>query len=585
MNRPKFLPVLIVITLSLFSSCSKNQDKNERVLTVIAASDIKGFDPIMSSDVGSAAQIAKIYEGLLSYHWLKLPYELIPNLAEEMPVISADGMTYTFKIKKGVRFQDDIAFPGGKGREMEAADFVYSIKRLADTKNQATGWWILDGKIKGLNEWRVKYQGQPVANYDEEVAGIKAIDKYTLQFQLSKAFPQFLYSLAMPYTFVVPKEAVTKYGAEFINHPVGTGPYVLPVFDQGKRVVFTKNPTFREKFYPSEASAEYKHFLGDAGKKLPLIDKIVVNVMVESQPAWLKFNKGEIDYLSIPKDNFSSTIVGNKLSQEMLDKGMSLTIMPSLDVYYIGFNFDYKIFQNANLRRAMSLAYDVKTANKLFYNDTGFPSESVAPPGLAGNIPGFKNEWKGPNLDLAKKMLALAGYPDGKGLPEITLDTMSSTTSRQKAEFFQAQMEKIGIKIKVVMNLNPELQAKIKKRAVQMIDYGWIGDYPDTENFLQIFYGPNSAPGANSANYNNPQFNKDFEVAVKMQHSPKRTELYEKLNQYLANEAVAIFTVHTQSYMLQQKWVKNYHDSDFIFDFHQYMNIDQAQKMEYLKKF
>jgi ABC-type transport system substrate-binding protein len=585
MNRPKFLPVLILITLSLFSACSKTQDKNERVLTVIAASDIKGFDPIMSSDVGSAAQIAKIYEGLLSYHWLKLPYELIPNLAEAMPVISADGMTYTFKIKKGVRFQDDIAFPGGKGREMDASDFVYSIKRLADTKNQATGWWILDGKIKGLNEWRNKYQSQPAANYDEEIAGIKAIDKYTLQFQLSKVFPQFLYSLAMPFTFVVPKEAVTKYGAEFINHPVGTGPYVLPVFDQGKRIVFTKNPTFREKFYPSEASPEFKHFLGDAGKKLPLIDKIVVNVMIESQPAWLKFNKGEIDYLSIPKDNFSSTIVGNKLSQEMLDKGMSLTIMPSLDVYYIGFNFDYKIFQNVNLRRAMSLAYDVNTANELFYNNTGFPAESVAPPGLAGNVSGFKNKWKGPDIDLAKKTLALAGYPEGKGLPEITLDTMSSTTARQKAEFFQAQMEKIGIKIKVVMNLNPELQAKIKKRAVQMIDYGWIGDYPDTENFLQIFYGPNSAPGANSANYNNPQFNKDFEVAVKMQHSPKRTAMYEKLNQYLANEAVAIFTVHTQSYILQQKWVRNYHDSDFIFDYHQYMNIDQAQKMEFLKKF
>ncbi|MEA9357231.1 ABC transporter substrate-binding protein [Bacteriovorax sp. PP10] len=585
MNGPKFLSIVIIIALSFLSACSKHQDSKEKVLTVIAASDIKGFDPIMSSDVGSAAQIAKIYEGLLSYHWLKIPYELIPNLAEEMPVISADGMTYTFKIKKGVHFQDDIAFPNGKGREMEAADFVYSIKRLADTKNQATGWWILDGKIKGLNEWRNKYQTQPSANYDEEVAGIKAIDKYTLQFQLSKPFPQFLYSLAMPYTFVVPKEAVTKYGPEFINHPVGTGPYVLPVFDQGKRVVFTKNPTFREKFYPSEASPEYKHFLGDAGKKLPLIDKIIVNVMVESQPAWLKFNKGEIDYLNIPKDNFSSTIVGNKLSQEMLDKGMSLTIMPSLDVYYIGFNFDYKIFQNVNLRRAMSLAYDVKTANRLFYNDTGFPAQSVAPPGLAGNVPSFKNEWKGPNIELAKKTLALAGYPEGKGLPEITLDTMSSTTARQKAEFFQAQMEKIGIKIKVVMNLNPELQAKIKKRAVQMIDYGWIGDYPDTENFLQIFYGPNSAPGANSANYNNPQFNKDFEVAVKMQHSPKRTELYEKLNQYLANEAVAIFTVHTQSYMLQQKWVKNYHDSDFIFDYHQYMNIDQSQKMDYLKKF
>lgn len=585
MNSPRFLSIVIIIALSLLSACTKHQDSKEKVLTVIAPSDVKGFDPIMSSDVGSAAQISKIYEGLLSYHWLKLPYELIPNLAEEMPTISKDGMTYTFKLKKGVHFQDDIAFPGGKGREMEASDFVYSIKRLADTKNQATGWWILDGKIKGLNEWRVKYQSQPAANYDEEIAGIKALDKYTLQFQLSKVFPQFLYSLAMPYTFVVAKEVVAKYGAEFINHPVGTGAYVLPVFDQGKRIVFTKNPTFRDKFYPSEASEEYRSFLSDAGKKLPLLDKIIVNVMVESQPAWLKFNKGEIDYLSIPKDNFSSTIVGNKLSKEMSDKGMSLTIMPAIDTYYIGFNYDVKIFQNVNLRRAMSLAYDAKMANTLFYNDTGFPAASIAPPGLAGNVATFKNEWRGPNLELARKTLALAGYPEGKGLPEITLDTMSSTTARQKAEFFQSQMEKIGIKIKVVTNLNPELQAKIKKRATQMIDYGWIGDYPDTENFLQIFYGPNSSPGANSSNYNNPAFNKEFEAAAKMQNSPERTALYEKLNQFLANEAVGIFTVHTQSYILQQKWVKNYHDSDFIYDFHQYINIDQAEKAEYLKKF
>lgn len=574
--------LVIVMALSFFSACAKNQNSKERVLNVIAASDVKGFDPIMSSDVGSAAQISKIYEGLLSYHWLKLPYELIPNLAEEMPVVSADGMTYTFKLRKGVYFQDDISFPNGKGREMEASDFVYSIKRLADSKNQATGWWILDGKIKGLNEWRIKYQTQPVANYDEEVAGLKAIDKYTIQFQLSKAFPQFLYALAMPYTYVVPKEAVAKYGAEFINHPVGTGAYVLPVFDQGKRIVFTKNPTFREKFYPTEASEVYKDYLADAGKKLPLVDKIIVNVMVESQPAWLKFNKGEIDYLSIPKDNFSATIVDNKLTPEMLNKGMSLTIMPAIDVYYIGFNFDVKLFQNVNLRRAMSLAYDAKTANTLFYNDTGFPAASVSPPGLAGNVANFKNQWRGPNLDLARKTLALAGYPEGKGLPEITLDTMSSTSARQKAEYFQQQMEKIGIKIKIITNLNPELQAKIKKRATQMIDYGWIGDYPDTENFLQIFYGPNSSPGANNSNYNNPMFNKEFEAAAVMQNSPARTAIYEKLNRFLADEAVAIFTVHTQSYILQQKWIKNYHDSDFIYDFHQYINIDQAEKVKAL---
>ncbi|QDK40911.1 hypothetical protein DOM21_05450 [Bacteriovorax stolpii] len=585
MSLKNFISIIVLSSAVFVSSCSKKPNLTERVLNVTAPSDIKGFDPMMASDVGSAAQIAKIYEGLLTYHWLKLPYELIPNLAEEMPSISKDGMTYTFKIKKGVFFQDDAAFPNGKGRELTAMDFVYSIKRHADAKNQSTGWWLFDGKIQGLNEWREKYAKLPTVNYDDEVEGIKALDKYTLQFKLAKVFPQFLYALAMPFSYVVAKEAVDKYGKEFINHPVGTGPYILPVFDQGKRLVFTKNPTFREKFYPTEASAEFKHMLVDAGKKLPFLDKIVVDVMVESQPAWLKFNKGEVDYLSIPKDNFSATIVDNKLSKEMQAKGISLAITPALDVYFYGFNFDYKVFQNLKLRKAMSLAFDQGMLNKLFYNNTGVPAESSAPPGVAGNVPSFKNLWKGPNLDLARKMLAEAGYPEGKGLPEMTLDTFSSTSARQKAEFFQKQMEKIGIKIKVVTNLNPELQAKIKKRSVMLIDYGWIGDYPDTENFLQIFYGPNSAPGANSANYNNPEFNKMYEVVAKMQDSPARTKLYEEANQFLANDVVAIFTVHTQSYMLQQKWVRNYHDSDFIFDFHQYINVDQKEKAEWMKKF
>lgn len=580
-----FLSILILSVSIFLSGCSKKQNVNESVLNITAPSDIKGFDPMMASDVGSAAQIAKIYEGLLTYHWLKLPYELIPNLAESMPEISKNGMTYTFKIRKGVLFQDDAAFPGGKGRELTAEDFVYSFKRHADAKNQSTGWWLFDGKIKGLNEWRDKYAKLPTVNYDEEVEGLKALDRYTLQFKLAKVFPQFMYALAMPFSYVVAKEAVEKYGKEFLNHPVGTGPYVLPVFDQGKRVVYTKNPTFREKFYPTEASPEFQHMLKDAGKKLPLIDKIIVNVMIESQPAWLKFNKAEVDYLSIPKDNFSSTIVDDKLSKELTDKGISLAITPALDVYYYGFNFDYRIFQNLKLRRAMSLAFDQAMLNRLFYNNTGFPADSVAPPGIAGNVPGYKNPWKGPNLELARKLLAEAGYPNGKGLPEITVDTFSSTSARQKAEFFQKQMENIGIKIKVVTNLNPELQAKIKKRAVMMIDYGWIGDYPDTENFLQIFYGPNSSPGANSANYNNPEFNKMYEAVAKMQDSPERTRLYAEANQYLADQAVGIFTVHTQSYMLQQKWVRNYHDSDFIFDFHQYLNIDQKEKAEWIKKF
>lgn len=585
MKMRNILLVLTLVAASVLTGCAKKQDASERVLNIVSPAEIKGFDPIMADDLYSGREIAKIYESLLTYHWLKMPYELIPNLAEAMPEVSKDGITYTFKIKPGTLFQDDAAFPNGKGREIEAADFVYSIKRLADSKNQASGWWILDGKLKGLNEWRDKNANLPASNYDEEVEGLKAVDKYTLQFQLAKPFPQFLYSLAMGFTSVVSKEVVAKYGKEFINHPVGTGPYVLPKYDQGKRLVYTKNPTFREKFYPSDASPEYKHLLADAGKKLPLVDKVIVHVMVESQPAWLKFNKGEIDYFGVPKDNFQAAVKDNKLSDDLVAKGMSLMISPQLDVTYTSFNYDNKLFHNANLRRAMYLAYDETKANDLFYNNTAFPAQSIIPPGIAGNIAGFKNQWKGPNLELAKKTLALAGYPEGKGLPEIIYDIPDSTTSRQMGEYFQKQMEQIGIKIKISASPWPEFQAKLKKRSGQMFGIAWGADYPDAENFLQLFYGPNSAPGANSSNFNEPQFNKDFEAAVKMQDSPARTALYEKLNRYLADEAVSLFGVHRQAYTLEHGWLKNYRASDLHHDMTQYLNIDTAKKEELLKKF
>lgn len=585
MKMRNILLALTLVIASILSGCAKKQDASERVLNIVSPAEIKGFDPIMADDLYSGREIGKIYEGLLAYHWLKVPYELEPNLAEAMPEISKDGITYTFKIKKGVVFQDDAAFPNGKGRELEASDFVYSIKRLADSKSQANGWWILDGKLKGLNEWREKNADLPTTNYDEEVEGLKALDKYTLQFKLAKPFPQFLYALAMGFTSVVSKEVVAKYGKEFINHPVGTGPYVLPKFDQGKRITYTKNPTFREKLYPSEASPELKHLLADAGKRLPLVDKIVVHVMVESQPGWLKFNKGELDYYSIPKDSFASAIKDNKLSADLEGKGIVLTITPLLDLTYTGFNFENKLFQNTKLRRAMALAFDEGKSNELFYNNTSFSAQGAIPPGIAGQNKDYKNPYKGPNLDAAKKMLAEAGYPEGKGLPEILYDIPDSTTSRQMGEFFQKQMEQIGIKIKISASPWPEFQAKLKKRGVQMFGAAWGADYPDGENFLQLFYGPNSSPGSNSTNYNNPEFNKQFEAAVVMQDSPARTAQYEKLNQFLAEEVVVIFNMHRQSYTVQQGWLRNYHSSDLNHDQYQYLNIDTAKKEELLKKF
>ena len=238
MKKNQLLITTLLCLLSLFG-CTKKKNLDERVLNLAVSAKIKGMDPIYANDMYSSNEVARVYEGLLEYHYLKRPYTLRPNLAEAMPVVSKDGLTYTFKIKKGVVFQDDTAFEGGKG-ELVAADFVYSIKRLADPKLQALGWWIIDGKIKGLNEWRKKYSELPKVDYSEEIEGLRAVDKYTVEFKLTRPFPQFLYSLAMPFTFVVAKEVVEHYGKEFINHPVGTGPFKLPKFNQTNKITYTK---------------------------------------------------------------------------------------------------------------------------------------------------------------------------------------------------------------------------------------------------------------------------------------------------------------------------------------------------------
>ena len=307
-----FLVLLSALSFALgLTSCTKKENFDGKMLNIAIVSTIKGYDPIYANDRYSANEVARVYEGLLQYNYVKRPFTLIPNLAESLPKVSEDGLVYTFKIKKGIKFQDDAAFAEGKGRELVAADFVYSLKRLADPRLQGLGWWLLQGRIKGLDEWRAKYTELPETDYNEEVEGMKALDKYTLQFTLNKKFPQFLYGLAMPFTFVVAKEVVEKYGKEFLNHPVGTGAFKIDggVFKQNKKIRYVKSPNYREETFPCDASEEYAEMAKKyCGKKLPFVDAITVKVMEESQPRWLNFQKGRVDYLTVPKDNFDSAI-------------------------------------------------------------------------------------------------------------------------------------------------------------------------------------------------------------------------------------------------------------------------------------
>lgn len=580
--------VFLVSAALLIFGCSKQNNFDEREINLISPEKIAGFDPINASDRYSGNECGKVYEGLFEFHPLKRPYELMPNLAESLPTVSADGLTYTFKIRKGVLFHDSPAFPNGKGRELKADDVIYSLKRLADPKLNAKGWWVIDDRLAGLNEWRAKYASADAANYAEEIEGLKKVDDFTVQMKLKKPFPQFLYALAMPYSFIVAKEAVEHYGKEFLNYPVGTGAFILPKFEQTSMITYVRNPKFRDKFYPSEGEEgdDKLGLLADAGKKLPLVDKINVHIIVESQPKWLSFQKAKDDLLEVKDVNIPQSINDNKdLRPEHKEKGIRLVMKPMLDVTYFAFNHEEKLFQNKKLRQAMNLAFDRAGYNKMFHENTAFEAQGPVPPGLGGNRKEFKNPFTKYDLDQAKKLLAEAGYPGGKGLPTIVVQTRSDTIARQQVEFFEKSMEKIGINIDVGMNTWPELVNKVTKKQHQMYTMAWGADYPDAENFLGLLYCPNQSPGSNGANYCNPEFDAIYKTATIMQDSPERTAQYEKLNEMAALDVPWIFGFNRTDIYLAQAWLKNFKHMEFNHTQFQYLNVDLEVKKQLIKKF
>ncbi len=362
----------------LFLGCGVEPDINStssKSVIYSQTSRIRGLDPASAGEVSSSMAIARIYEGLLEYDYLTRPYKVKPLLAESMPEVSADGLVYTFKIRKGIYFQDDRCFPDGKGRELVAADFVYSIKRVADVKNVSSGFWAFNKRIKGINAFQEASKSDEPTDYSIVVEGLQALDDRTLQIKLTDPYPQLLYILAMHYSFAVPHEAVEFYGRDFVNHPVGTGPYRLVEWKRNSRIEFARNPkwaeTGRVETYPTEGTPDQEAagLLRDAGKTLPFIDRVVQYVIDDATTPWMMFLSGQLSLSAISRDNWDAVITGDKKLNDSLEKrGVDLISSPTLDIYYIGFNWDDPVVgssadpeqdrRNRKLRQALSCAYD-----------------------------------------------------------------------------------------------------------------------------------------------------------------------------------------------------------------------------------
>ncbi len=584
--------------------------------------EIKSLDPATCGDTTSSSIQANIYEGLYCYHYLKRPVEVIPQLAAAMPEVSADGLTYTIRLKPGVKYARNPCFGrDGQGRPLtrtvRAADFVLALKRVADYHvNTGLAWAFLSGRIVGLDEWREKskaYQAGDFSRYDLPVEGLKAVDELTLRIRLRANFPQMIYVLAMHVYAPIPREAVdywlasaddgaggrkpvplAKRSTEFhqAEQTVGTGPYVLTECRRQGAIVLERNPEFREDYYPSEGAPGDTEagLLDDAGRRVPFIDVQHLDYVSESYTAWQLFLSRQCDAAGIPKETFEFVITPDKdLAEAWRQRGISLHKYTQPVVYWLVFNMEDPILgASKSLRQALCLAYDVESHIKVLYNGRGVRAVNILPSGIAGHDEAGPGPYFRLDLDAAKAKLAqarselaAAGLLEGGEIPELTLSMGSTDRSAARmGEFAAQQFAKVGVRLKADLMDWPTLQQKVANKQVQLYTMGWHADYPDAENFLQLYYSPNIAKGTNNSNYSNPEFDRLYEQVRTMDDSPERTAIYAKMVNMISEDCPVLMLSEPLSFLLTYDWVRNIKAHPFGYGFLKYRRIDTDLRRE-----
>ncbi|MHC4636236.1 MAG: ABC transporter substrate-binding protein [Planctomycetota bacterium] len=591
MKFVRFLTILLLFIISGCDGSSSPQDPNEMVLYTSLTSKVRGLDPGDIGDVTSAKVAGQIFECLYQYHYLKRPYELIPQLAEAMPEVSEDNLEYRIRIKKGIYFHDDKCFPDGKGRELKAGDFVFAWKRVANIKYFSKNWWIFDGRIVGLDEFREYTKNckkREDVDYSRPVEGLQCPDDYTLVIKLTKPWPQIIYLLAHQPTAPMAKEAVDHYGKSIVNHPVGTGPYKLKVWNRGSYMEMVRNPGFRDQFYPAEGMPddEKYSFLSDSGKKLPMVDRLFFIIMEESQPMWLQFMRGKLDAAVIPKDNFGQAITASRgLTEEMMKRNIHLKTFKDPSTFWIGFNMeDPVVGTNKPLRKAISYSIDRKKYIRIFWNNRDDMAYGFIPPVMKA----YNSEIEkfGISYDPAKasEYVKEAEEVHGGELPKLILSTGGTDSlSRQICQFYKRCFDDVGLDIDIEYMDWPTFQDKVKTKSTQMFTLGWVADYPDAENFLQLFYSKNASPGTNNFNYSSTEFDRIYEKVSIMTDSPERTELYRKAELMVIEDYPAVFINHRVAYILHHDWVYNYKPHVFQYGLGKYRRMDMEKRSDYKK--
>ncbi len=554
-----------------------------------------GFDPAATDDAPSITINDHLFDPLLTYDYLAPKPLLIPNTIEALPSLSADRKTYTFTLKRGIYFAPDKVFTAP--RELIAEDYVYSLQRIFDPIVKSPMLGSLDGKIEGIDAKRNLAKTNNRWDYDSPVNGLKALDRYTLKITLITPEPNFLYHLAWSLTGAVAREVVEHYQKDIRAHPVGTGPYMLRSWDRSTKVVLVKNPLFRQMEFngsPDPTDSVLVAMLAKhKGQKLPRIDCVEYAVIEEDQPRWLSFNQGYFDYIfPVPPDFIKTALIDGKLSRGLDRQGvvMQQKIVAITSFTYFNMN-DAHIGgytpERVALRRALSLAYNIKDEISILRGGQAMVAQSPVSPGVAGYDVNFRS----PAVDFdpvrAKALLDLFGYidRDGDGWREgphgeplsIEFGSFANQTGRVIDELWKRSLDRIGVRSRFRPLATAELVKLARTGKLQAATIRWGSPQPDGEGFLLLLYGKN-AGNPNMAYFAQPDYDRLYEQAKSMADSPERTKLYNEMNRLVAAYAPWRLGSHPVWTALNHPWLIAFNAKSARNSYTHFLDIDNNIK-------
>ncbi len=516
-------------------------------------------------------------------------------------------------------------FPHSGTRAVTAADYVYQIKRLAHPTIHSPIAGLMAEYIVGLKDYVTtlqQAQKQHPDNFldlrDYALEGAQVVDDHTYRIKVVGKYPQFAYWLAMPFFSPMPVEAERFYAQAGMREknltldwwPVGSGPYYLSENNPNQRMVLTRNPHFSGEFYPDEGEAgdQEAGLLRDAGKPLPLIEQVVFSLEKETIPYWNKFLQGYYDAAGISSDSFDQAVqvsVGGEanVTEEMKAQGITLSTSVATSTMYMGFNWLDPVVGGESerarkLRRAIAIAVDFEEFISIFANGRGIAAQSPIPPGISGYREGeaginhYVYDWvngapQRKSIEVAKKLLAEAGYPDG--LDEKTrqplviyLDTTATGVgSKSRLDWLRKQFGKLNLQLVARSTDYNRFQDKIRKGDTQLFYMGWNADYPDPENFLFLLHGAQgkvAKSGENAANYHNPEYDRLFEQMNNMENGATRQKIINDMLEILRRDSPWVWGYHPKDYALRHAWLHNSKPNKMANNNLKYLRIDAAQR-------